>query len=84
MSEQSQIKGKIYDIQGFSVHDGPGIRTTVFLKGCPLHCPWCHSPESQSFLTQMSYTATRCIGTELCGSACASARHRRSSREKRK
>lgn len=67
MSEQSQIKGKIYDIQGFSVHDGPGIRTTVFLKGCPLHCPWCHSPESQSFLTQMSYTATRCIGTELCG-----------------
>ena len=40
------LTGKTYDIQGFSVQDGPGIRTTVFLKGCPLRCPWCHSPES--------------------------------------
>ena len=47
-------KGLIYDIQGFSVHDGPGIRTTVFLKGCPLSCPWCHSPESQSFGRELS------------------------------
>ena len=61
------LKGKIYDIQEFSVHDGPGIRTTVFLKGCPLRCPWCHSPESQSFYTQMSYIPLKCIGTELCG-----------------
>ena len=60
-------KGKIYDIQGFSVHDGPGIRTTVFLKGCPLRCPWCHSPESQAFPSQMSYIAAKCIGTGLCG-----------------
>ncbi len=65
--ETTTLYGKLYDIQGFSVHDGPGIRTTVFLKGCPLHCPWCHSPESQSFQPQMSYTAVRCIGTELCG-----------------
>ena len=40
--------GIIYDIKKFAVHDGPGIRTTVFLKGCPLSCWWCHNPESQS------------------------------------
>ena len=67
MNETREPHGLLYDIQGFSVHDGPGIRTTVFLKGCPLHCPWCHSPESQSFRPQMGYTAVRCIGTELCG-----------------
>ena len=43
----SEIKGLIYDIQRYSVHDGPGIRTIVFLKGCPLRCPWCSNPESQ-------------------------------------
>ncbi|NLA76095.1 MAG: glycyl-radical enzyme activating protein [Deltaproteobacteria bacterium] len=61
------ITGKVYDIQGFSVQDGPGIRTTVFLKGCPLRCPWCHSPESQEFHTQLSWISMRCIGTEKCG-----------------
>lgn len=64
---KKQLQGMIYDIQGFSVHDGPGVRTTVYLKGCPLHCPWCHSPESQSFQKQMSYASTRCIGVEACG-----------------
>jgi pyruvate formate lyase activating enzyme len=59
--------GKIYDIQGFSVQDGPGIRTTVFLKGCPLRCPWCHSPESQQFFTQLSWMSMRCVGIEKCG-----------------
>ena len=59
--------GTIYDIQGFSVQDGPGIRTTVFLKGCPLHCPWCHSPESQRFDVQLSWQWRKCIGTEVCG-----------------
>ena len=39
----------VFDIEKFSVQDGPGIRTVVFLKGCPLHCLWCHNPESQSF-----------------------------------
>jgi pyruvate formate lyase activating enzyme len=63
----SQIKGLVYDIQGFSVHDGPGIRTTVFLKGCPLRCPWCHSPESQSFKPQLSWMDIRCVGVEKCG-----------------
>ncbi|HSW40598.1 MAG TPA: glycyl-radical enzyme activating protein [Acidobacteriota bacterium] len=63
----SSLTGKIYDIQGFSLHDGPGIRTTVFLKGCPLRCPWCHSPESQQFHAQLSWIAMKCIGIELCG-----------------
>ena len=62
-----EIVGTIYDIQGFSVQDGPGIRTTVFLKGCPLRCPWCHSPESQRFDIQLSWRFRKCVGTELCG-----------------
>jgi pyruvate formate lyase activating enzyme len=60
-------KERIYDIQGYSVHDGPGIRTTVFLKGCPLTCPWCHSPESQRYAFELSWFDIRCIGTEKCG-----------------
>ena len=64
--------GTIYDIQGFSVHDGPGIRTTVFLKGCPLHCPWCHSPESRRFDIQLSWQSRKCIGIEVCGACLAS------------
>jgi pyruvate formate lyase activating enzyme len=61
------LTGKVYDIQGFSIQDGPGIRTTVFLKGCPLRCPWCHSPESQLFHEQLTWIAMRCIGAEKCG-----------------
>jgi pyruvate formate lyase activating enzyme len=62
-----QLTGRVYDIQGFSVQDGPGIRTTVFLKGCPLSCPWCHSPESQAFYPQLSWIAMRCPGIAKCG-----------------
>ena len=65
--------GRLYDIQGFSVQDGPGIRTTAFLKGCPLRCPWCHSPESQEFPTELNWMEIRCVGVEECGkcmSAC--------------
>ena len=64
---EKPLLGMAYDIQGFSVQDGPGIRTTVFLKGCPLRCPWCHSPESQQFCRQLSWMALRCIGIEKCG-----------------
>ena len=71
ISEDSGVEkvltGKTYDIQGFSVQDGPGIRTTVFLKGCPLRCPWCHSPESQEFKTELNWMSMRCLGTEACG-----------------
>lgn len=61
------LTGKTYDIQGFSVQDGPGIRTTVFLKGCPLRCPWCHSPESQAFSTELNWMSIRCLGCDTCG-----------------
>ena len=65
--------GRLYDIQGFSVQDGPGIRTTAFLKGCPLRCPWCHSPESQAFNKQLSWMSMRCLGLEACKSRCMKA-----------
>ena len=71
--EAKTLTGKLYDIQGFSVQDGPGVRTTAFLKGCPLRCPWCHSPESQEFFPQLSWISMRCQGTELCQSRCIEA-----------
>ena len=67
---ETVLTGRVYDIQGFSVQDGPGIRTTAFLKGCPLRCPWCHSPESQAFYKQLSWIAMKCLGTEACGERC--------------
>lgn len=65
--------GRVYDIQGYSVQDGPGIRTTAFLKGCPLRCPWCHSPESQLYEKQLSWMAIRCLGIRTCSSRCIDA-----------
>jgi pyruvate formate lyase activating enzyme len=56
----------IFDIQRFSTHDGPGIRTVVFFKGCPLACAWCENPESQSFRPELLYTRSRCIGCGSC------------------
>ena len=69
----TECTGRIYDIQGFSVQDGPGERTTVFLKGCPLRCPWCHSPESQAFYPQLSWMNMRCQGTKACKARCINA-----------
>ena len=63
-------KGVILDIQKFSIHDGPGIRTTVFLKGCPLNCLWCHNPESKNFQPQLSYDANKCIMCGKCETVC--------------
>ena len=71
--DENKLTGRLYDIQGFSVQDGPGVRTTAFLKGCPLRCPWCHSPESQEFFPQLSWIGLRCQGTELCQSRCMKA-----------
>lgn len=56
----------IFDIQRFSTHDGPGIRTVVFLKGCPLSCAWCENPESQAFGRELLYTRSRCVGCGDC------------------
>ncbi|MCW3990358.1 MAG: glycyl-radical enzyme activating protein [Candidatus Bathyarchaeota archaeon] len=63
-------KGTIFDVKHFAVHDGPGIRTTIFLKGCPLGCLWCHSPESQSPLPEVAYYPNLCIGCGACVEAC--------------
>ncbi len=57
-------------IQKCSIHDGPGIRTTVFFKGCPLSCAWCHNPESQSYARQLLYDEERCTGCGACISVC--------------
>lgn len=57
----------VFQIQHYSLHDGPGIRTIVFLKGCPLRCRWCCNPESQLFDRQISYDCQKCIGKENCG-----------------
>ncbi len=62
--------GIIFDIKKFSIHDGPGIRTTIFLKGCPLHCTWCHNPEGISPLTEIQFWSKRCIGCHECIEAC--------------
>jgi pyruvate formate lyase activating enzyme len=62
-----EIIGRIYDIQKFSVHDGPGIRTTVFLSGCPLRCLWCHNPEAISKEYKLSFIKIKCVGIEKCG-----------------
>lgn len=59
--------GVVFNIQKFSVHDGPGIRTIVFLKGCPLRCRWCSNPESHLGGPQLAYNPDRCIGTAACG-----------------
>jgi pyruvate formate lyase activating enzyme len=62
--------GEIFDIKKYAIHDGPGIRTTVFFKGCPLSCGWCHNPESISQASQRLYREERCIGCMECIKAC--------------
>ena len=63
-------KGLVFNIQKFSIHDGPGVRTTVFLKGCPLRCKWCANPESQSNKVQMMYDSEKCQRCLSCVKAC--------------
>ena len=62
--------GAIFDIKEMAVHDGPGIRTTVFFKGCPLRCLWCHNPEGLSFEPQLMYKDIRCIDCKSCQKEC--------------
>jgi pyruvate formate lyase activating enzyme len=69
------VTGRIFDIQRFSIHDGPGIRTTVFFKGCPLRCRWCHNPEGVRPEPQLSFQADLCIGCGECLSVCPNAVH---------
>lgn len=72
MSEQ----GMIFNIQRFCVDDGPGIRTTVFFKGCPLRCVWCHNPESASPTPDILFSAQKCIGCGYCAAVCPHGLHR--------
>jgi len=66
---------KITNIQTFTLHDGPGIRTTVFLAGCPLRCSWCHNPETQSSAPVLTFEAAQCTGCRLCAD-CPAGVHR--------
>jgi glycyl-radical enzyme activating protein len=67
--------GLVFDIQRFSLFDGPGIRTTVFLKGCPLRCPWCHNPEGIASQPALRYDATRCVECRACVAVCPNGAH---------
>ena len=63
-------KGTVFNIQKFSINDGPGIRTTVFMKGCPLDCLWCHNPESKSTKPEIFFDDSKCIGCRGCEAVC--------------
>ena len=69
------MTGNIFEIKRFAVHDGDGIRTTVFFKGCPLRCVWCHNPEGLSAKGQLAYYAHKCIGCMECASVCEHGAH---------
>jgi len=70
------VEGIVTHVQRFSVHDGPGIRTTVFLKGCQMHCPWCHNPETYRSQPELQVFAARCIGCQSCAEQCPNQAHR--------
>lgn len=70
MKQQAVSTGIVLDIDHFAVHDGPGIRTCVYLKGCPLRCQWCHSPESQVMEPQILFAQNRCTRCNACVKAC--------------
>ncbi|MBT9747949.1 (2S)-3-sulfopropanediol dehydratase activating enzyme [Desulfovibrio desulfuricans] len=73
--EDSQQRGMVFNIQKYSVHDGPGIRTIVFLKGCALSCRWCSNPESQKREPELAFNAGRCLGVSKCGHCIVACPH---------
>ena len=75
MKASDRVKGIIFDIQKFCVHDGPGIRTTVFLKGCNLRCKWCHNPESMLMQKQLSFNNNKCSLCGECAKVCPNNAH---------
>jgi pyruvate formate lyase activating enzyme len=70
--DSCRSEGIVFNFQHFSIHDGPGIRTTMFVKGCPLHCPWCSNPESINPVIQIKRTAEKCAGCRKCSNMCKS------------
>lgn len=69
------MKAGIFEVKRFAVHDGDGIRTTVFFKGCPLKCVWCHNPEGIDFKPQLAYYENKCIGCGKCVQVCPANAH---------
>ena len=69
------MKAMIFDIKRFAVHDGDGIRTTVFFKGCPLKCVWCHNPEGIAYKPQLAYYKNKCVSCGECVSICPQNAH---------
>jgi len=70
MSPEGPVSGWVFDIKKYAIHDGPGIRTTVFFKGCRLRCRWCHNPESWKPGPEMSFRASRCVRCGRCVELC--------------
>lgn len=75
MDDAKERKGRIFNIQKYSIHDGQGIRTLVFLKGCPLRCKWCSNPEGLTRQFQIMFRRDRCSGCGACVGACPQKRH---------
>lgn len=75
MERTVPLTGVVFGIQRFSIHDGPGIRTTVFLKGCNVNCRWCHNPEGICRQPIIGYTAAKCVGCGSCAGACPNGCH---------
>ncbi len=70
VSEEALLTGMVFNIQRYSTEDGPGIRTTIFLKGCPMSCPWCHNPEGMSPRPELVWYDVRCIAAQDCLKVC--------------